>query len=75
VSKVRGPIDTILPLFLTQLVSITKHMEGLTDSLLDAMHHQHGCRFDGSVSDGFLASIGISREEYEEFRQQSHTKS
>jgi hypothetical protein len=75
VSKVRGPMDTILPLFLTQLVSLTKHMEGLTDSLLDAMHHQHGFRFDGSVSDDFLTSIGISREEYEEFRQQSSPKS
>ena len=69
IAKIRGPMDAMFPIFLTQLVGLTKQMEGLADSVLDAFHHMDDMHFDGSVSDGFLESIGISREEYEEFRR------
>jgi len=67
-AKIRSPMDAVFPIFLSQLVGITKQMEGLGESLLDAFQHQHNVAFDGSVSDAFLQSVGVSRSDYEELR-------
>lgn len=71
VGKIRGPKDALYPIYLTQLVGLLKQMEGIVDLLVDAFNNQYDIRFDGSVSDDFLTSIGISRQDYEALREQS----
>lgn len=71
VTQIRSPKDALYPIYLTQLVGLLKQMEGIVDLLVDAFNNQYDIRFDGSVSDDFLASIGISRQDYEALREQS----
>ena len=74
VAAIRSPKDALYPIYLTQLVGLLKQMEGIGESILDAFHNQYDVTFDGSVSDAFLASIGMSREDYEDFKAQTPTE-
>lgn len=71
VGEIKGPDDALLPILLTGMITALKQIEMLTQELMEGMHHLGEACFDGTVSDAFLASIGVSREEYEDFKKRS----
>lgn len=71
IAQIKSPVDALYPIYLTKLVSMLHQMETIGEALLECFHNQYKVDFDGSVSDDFLSSIGVSREDYEVFKSQA----
>lgn len=64
-----SPDSTFEAVILSTMAACSTQLEIASLNLVELCAKQFDLEFDGKVGDDFLASIGISREEYEQFKE------